>query len=123
MINEVTPEENKLMQEDSDNLLTNFEQAIADLEDQHYCLRLYIAGTTPRSTRALQRIKLICETYLQGRYELEVIDVYQSAEQLQLDNIVVIPTLIKQLPLPLQRMIGDLSDTEKVLFGLDIVPK
>lgn len=123
MVNEVPPENNKLLQEDNDNLMANFEQAIAELEQQHYCLRLYIAGTTPRSTRALQRIKSICETYLQGRYNLEVIDVYQSSEQMHLDNIVAIPTLIKQLPLPLQRMIGDLSDTEKVLFGLDIVPK
>lgn len=123
MVNEVPPENNKLLQEDNDNLIANFEQAIAELEQQHYCLRLYIAGTTPRSTRALQRIKSICETYLQGRYDLEVIDVYQSSEQMHLDNIVAIPTLIKQLPLPLQRMIGDLSDTEKVLFGLDIVPQ
>ena len=123
MVHEVPPENNKLLQEDNDNLMANFEQAIAELEQQHYCLRLYIAGTTPRSTRALQRIKSICETYLQGRYNLEVIDVYQSSEQMHLDNIVAIPTLIKQLPLPLQRMIGDLSDTEKVLFGLDIVPK
>ncbi len=123
MIDEVPQKDNKLMAEDNDYLMENFEQTIAELENQHYYLRLYIAGTTPRSIRALQRIKSICETYLQGRYELEVIDVYQSSEQLQLDNIVVIPTLIKQLPLPLQRMIGDLSDTEKVLFGLDIVPK
>ncbi|CBN54144.1 MULTISPECIES: circadian clock KaiB family protein [Kamptonema] len=123
MVNEVPPEDNQLLQEDNNNLMANFEQAIAELEQQHYCLRLYIAGTTPRSTRALQRIKSICETYLQGRYDLEVIDVYQSSEQMHLDNIVAIPTLIKQLPLPLQRMIGDLSDTEKVLFGLDIVPK
>jgi circadian clock protein KaiB len=123
MIDEIPQKDNKLMAEDNDYLMENFEQTIAELENQHYYLRLYIAGTTPRSIRALQRIKSICETYLQGRYELEVIDVYQSSEQLQLDNIVVIPTLIKQLPLPLQRMIGDLSDTEKVLFGLDIVPK
>ncbi|WP_449419179.1 circadian clock KaiB family protein [Phormidium nigroviride] len=122
MVNEVQPD-NQLVEEDNNNLMANFEQAIAELEQQHYCLRLYIAGTTPRSTRALQRIKSICETYLQGRYDLEVIDVYQSSEQMHLDNIVAIPTLIKQLPLPLQRMIGDLSDTEKVLFGLDIVPK
>lgn len=122
MVNEVPPD-NQLVEEDNNNLMANFEQAIAELEQQHYCLRLYIAGTTPRSTRALQRIKSICETYLQGRYDLEVIDVYQSSEQMHLDNIVAIPTLIKQLPLPLQRMIGDLSDTEKVLFGLDIVPK
>jgi circadian clock protein KaiB len=123
MSNKVPQEDRKLTTEDNDYLMDNFEQTISELENQHYYLRLYIAGTTPRSIRALQRIKSICETYLQGRCELEVIDVYQSSEQLQLDNIVVIPTLIKQLPLPLQRMIGDLSDTEKVLFGLDIVPK
>ena len=124
MVNDMPPEDdNKLLEEDSDNLMVNFEEAIANLDRQHYYLRLYIAGTTPRSTRALQRIKSICETYLQGRYKLEVIDVYQSSEEMHLDNIVAIPTLIKQLPLPLQRMIGDLSDTEKVLFGLDIVPK
>ena len=123
MVNKVPQENNNLLQEDNNNLMANFEQAIAELEQQHYCLRLYIAGTTPRSTKALQRIKSICETYLQGRYDLEVIDVYQSSEQMHLDNIVAIPTLIKQLPLPLQRMIGDLSDTEKVLFGLDIVPQ
>lgn len=123
MSNEVPEKDRKIMGDDDDYSMENFEQKIAELDNQYYCLRLYVAGTTPRSIKALQRIKSICETYLEGRYELEVIDVYQSSEHLHLDNIVVVPTLIKQLPLPLQRMIGDLSDTEKVLFGLNIVPK
>lgn len=106
-----------------DKVALDFEQAIAQADEQHYCLRLYIAGTTSRSMSALQRLKVICETYLQGRYELEVIDVYQTSPTVLTDNVVAIPTLIKQLPLPLRRVIGDLSDTEKVLLGLDLVPK
>ena len=73
--------------------------------------------------QALENLKLLCETYLQERYELEVIDVYQSAQQMHLDNIVALLTLIKQLPLPLRRIIGDLSNTEKLLLWLNIVPK
>lgn len=112
--------------DDPENVLDvalEFERAIAHASDQHYCLRLYIAGGTSRSMSALQRLKEICETYLQGRYELEVIDVYQTSPTVLTDNVVAIPTLIKQLPLPLRRVIGDLSDTEKVLLGLDLVPK
>ncbi|MDZ8052767.1 MAG: circadian clock KaiB family protein [Aulosira sp. ZfuVER01] len=108
---------------EGDDWAKSFEDAIANQDRQNYYLRLYIAGTTPRSIRALENLKLLCENYLQGRYELEVIDVYQSAQQIGTDNIVAIPTLIKELPLPLRRMIGDLSNTEKVLLGLDLVPK
>lgn len=111
------------LEEEGDDLTKSFEEAIANQDQQKYCLRLYIAGTTPRSMRALENLKLLCENYLQGRYELEVIDVYQSAQQMGTDNVVAIPTLIKGLPLPLRRMIGDLSNTEKVLLGLDLVPK
>jgi circadian clock protein KaiB len=109
--------------EDSDVMLSSFEQAIADNNQQHYCLRLYIAGATPRSIQALDRLKSLCETHLQGRYELEVIDIYKAPSELALENVVVIPTLVKKLPLPLRRIVGDLSDTEKVLKGLDIIPK
>ncbi|MHC5717886.1 MAG: circadian clock KaiB family protein [Nostoc sp.] len=117
------PDENKVSLEESDEMTASFEQAI-DLGDlQHYYLRLYIAGTTPRSMQSLKNLKLLCETYLQGRYELEVIDVYQSSPELQVDNVVAIPTLVKHLPLPLRQIIGDLSDTEKVLLGLNIVPR
>lgn len=122
MVNEIL-EEKQVPQELSDDVSASFEQAIANQDEQRYCLRLYIAGTTPRSMLALQTLKSLCETYLQGRYDLEVIDIYQAAEQIKSDNIVAIPTLIKQLPLPLRRVIGDLSNTEKVLLGLDIVPK
>ncbi|MBI4785366.1 MAG: thiol-disulfide isomerase [Oscillatoriophycideae cyanobacterium NC_groundwater_1537_Pr4_S-0.65um_50_18] len=117
------PEEETLSQDESDAMTASFEQAIALNDQQHYCLRLYIAGTTPRSRRALERLNSLCETYLQGRYELEVIDVYQSPSQLDVDNVVAIPTLVKQLPLPLRRIVGDLSNTEKVLLGLDLIPK
>ncbi len=99
------------------------EQASTELDDRYYCLRLYIAGTTVHSIRALENIKRICEDHLQGQYELEVIDIYQQTECCKQENILAVPTLIKRLPLPLQRIIGDMSKTEKVLVGLDIVPK
>ncbi|MDZ8188069.1 MAG: circadian clock KaiB family protein [Nostoc sp. ChiSLP02] len=114
---------NELSQEDSDDMTVNFEQAIANRDRQQYRLRLYIAGTTPRSMRALETLKLLCETHLHGRYELEVIDVYQSSQKMGADNIIAIPTLVKQLPLPLRRIIGDLSNIDKVLLGLDLVAK
>lgn len=100
-----------------------FEQLLSQEQQQQYVLRLYIAGTTVQSIKALQNIKKICEEYLQGRYELEVIDIYQETELMIAENIVAIPTLIKQLPLPLQHLIGNLSSTEKVLIGLNLVPK
>ncbi len=111
------------LQEESEMIAAHFEQAISNQDQQHYCLRLYIAGTTPRSMRSLENLKALCETHLQGRYELEVIDVYQAPPQRLQDNIVAIPTLIKQLPLPMRLIIGDLSDTDKVLIGLDLVPR
>jgi circadian clock protein KaiB len=86
-----------------------------------YLLRLFVTGSTPRSVRAIQNIRAICEEKLQGRYELEVIDVYQHPEQLTPEQIVVTPTLVKKLPLPFRRLIGDLSDRDRLLAGLDIV--
>jgi circadian clock protein KaiB len=88
--------------------------------DQLYVLRLYIAGTTPRSTQAILNIKRICEQYLLGRYELEVIDVYQQPVLAAGEQIIAAPTLIKQLPSPLRKFIGDMSDTERILIGLDL---
>ncbi|MEG4584308.1 circadian clock KaiB family protein [Microcoleus sp. MOSTC5] len=107
------------------NLITTelFEQALSQSQEQYYILRLYIAGTTLQSVTALQNIKKICEQHLQGRYELEVIDIYQQTEAAIAENIVAVPTLIKQLPTPLQKIIGNLSNTEKVLMGLNLVPK
>jgi circadian clock protein KaiB len=88
-----------------------------------YILKLYVAGQSPKSVNAIANIKKICEENLQGRYELEVIDLYLRPQLAQGDQIVAVPTLIKKLPPPLRRIIGDLSDTERVLVGLDIRSK
>ena len=85
-----------------------------------YVLRLYITGTTRRSVLALTNLKKICEEYLEGQYELEVIDLYRMPGLAKDEQIIAAPTLIKKLPLPFRRIIGDMSDIEKVLMGLDI---
>jgi len=85
-----------------------------------YMLRLFTSGTTPRSTTALQNLREICETDLQGNYDLEVVDIYQQPGRATESDIIAAPTLIKEEPLPIKRMIGDLSDRPKVLLGLAI---
>ena len=85
-----------------------------------FLLRLFVTGMTPRSTDAIARIKAICEEFLDGRYDLEVIDIYQQPEAARGEQIVATPTLIKKLPPPLRRLVGDLSDRDRVLLGLDI---
>ena len=98
-----------------------FEDSLGAEPAAQYHLRLFVAGTTPRSARAIQNIRAICEENLQGRYDLEVIDIYQHPERIKPEQIVVIPTLIKEQPLPSRKMIGDLSNKEQVLIGLDLV--
>jgi circadian clock protein KaiB len=88
----------------------------------HYKLRLFITGSTPRSTRALENMRRICAEMLDGRYELEVIDVYKNPEATREFQIIATPTLVKILPEPLRRIIGDLSNEERVLAGLDLAP-
>lgn len=90
-------------------------------DPSRYKLRLFITGTTARSTRAIENMRRICEENLQGRYDLEVVDVYQNPEATRELQIVATPTLVKILPEPLRRIIGDLSDEERVLAGLDLV--
>ncbi|CCD87967.1 Circadian clock protein KaiB [Bradyrhizobium sp. ORS 285] len=92
------------------------------MEQDGYNLRLYVAGQTPKSLAALANLKKLCETHLPGRYTIEVIDLMKDPALAQRDQIVAIPTLIRQLPEPLKRIIGDLSNAEKVLVGLDIAP-
>lgn len=87
---------------------------------EKYVLRLYVTGMTPRSTLAIMRIKEVCEEYLHGRYELEVIDIYQQPQLAKGEQIIATPTLIKKLPSPLRRIVGDLSNKERVLLGLDL---
>ena len=85
-----------------------------------YVLRLYVSGSTLRSALAVTNIKRVCERYLKNRYDLEVIDVFQHANVARDEQIVAVPTLIRRRPLPLRRLIGDLSNQEKVLSGLDL---
>lgn len=92
-------------------------------QPDRYLLRLYVAGQTPNSLRAIANIQVICEENLKGRYALEVIDLYQQPKLAQGEQIIALPTLIRKLPEPLRRIIGDLSDTERVLVGLDIQRK
>ncbi len=88
----------------------------------HYHLRLFVAGTTTRSLRAIENLRRICADHLHERVDLEVIDIYQQPELASLHQIVAVPALIRHLPLPLRRIIGDLSEQERVLKGLDLTP-
>ena len=87
-----------------------------------YMLRLYVTGTTGKSVRAIQNVRRICESHLKGQYDLEVVDIYKNLALARGDQIIAAPTLIKRLPVPLRRLIGDMSDEERVLAGLDIHP-
>jgi circadian clock protein KaiB len=93
-----------------------------DQDDKSHVLRLYVTGSTPRSARSIFNIRKLCEERLSGRYKLEVIDIYQQPELAREEQIVAAPTLIKKLPLPLRKLVGDLSDQERVLVGLDLKP-
>jgi len=86
-----------------------------------YVLRLYVTGLTPRSVRAVNNLRAICEEYLDGGYDLEVIDLYQQPVLAKGEQIIAAPTLVKQLPLPMRRVIGDMSDRDRVLLGLNLV--
>ena len=97
-----------------------FEKSSDGQPQERYVLRLYVTGMTPRSTKAFATIKALCEEHLQGRYDLEVIDIYQHPQLAKDEQIIAVPTLVKKLPAPLRRLIGELSDTERVLIGLDL---
>ena len=96
------------------------EAATAAHANARYVLKLYITGTTPSSTRAIVNIRKICEEHLLGRYELEIVDIFQHPTPAEGEQIIAAPTLIKKLPLPLRRFIGDMSQTERILLGLDL---
>jgi circadian clock protein KaiB len=99
-----------------------FEQALAAAATQTSVLRLYVAGATPRSQQAIANLTTICETELQGRYSLEVVDIYQRPQLAADEQILAAPTLVRLLPEPVARIVGDLSDTSRVLVGLDLRP-
>ena len=106
-----------------EDVTKEYEEAIHERETSLYVLRLYIIGSSPKSQRAVENIKKICEEYLKGRYELEVIDIYQRKTLGKDEQIIAVPTLIKKLPPPLRRIIGDMSDKERILIGLDLREK
>ena len=97
-----------------------FAKAAARSDRANYVLRLYVSGMTPTATRAIANVRKLCEENLAGRYELEVIDIYQQPNLIKEDQIIASPTLIRKLPLPLRRFIGDMSDKEKFLVGIDL---
>jgi circadian clock protein KaiB len=96
------------------------EQPGSNARGERYVLRLYVSGSTPKSALAVKNIKRICEQHLKNRYDLEVIDIYQQPTLAREEQIVAVPTLIKRRPPPLRRLIGDLSNVKKALFGLDL---
>ena len=100
-----------------------WDEQAAKRKDEQVVLRLYVTGQTPNSVHAIANIKAICEEYLKGRYDLEVVDIYQQPRLAKDEQILAAPTLIKKLPLPLRRLVGDLSKTDRVLLGLDLRAK
>ena len=101
-----------------------FEKALDQSKGRgKFVLRLYVAGTSQRSVRAIRNARQVCEENLKGRYELEVIDVFQQPTLAKDEQIVAVPTLIKKLPLPIRRFIGDLTDAKSLLIGLDLKRK
>lgn len=88
-----------------------------------WCLRLYVAGQSPRSIQAFKNLKELCETHLAGRYEIEIIDLIENPRLARGDQIVAVPTLVRKLPEPVRKIIGDLSNTDRVLVGLELRPR
>ncbi len=100
-----------------------FEQALQATDENTYVLRLYVSGLTPNSQRAIENIRKICNEHLKGRYDLEIIDIFQQPTLAKEGQIIAAPTLIKKLPLPLRKFIGDMSKTERLIVGLDLKKK
>lgn len=103
--------------------LADLEKAVRASKSQQYVLKLYVAGINPRSSAAIRSITEICEQHLKNRYELQVIDIYQQPTLARGEQIIAAPTLVKKLPVPLRRFIGNLSDKDRILVGLDLLPK
>ncbi|HJY30806.1 MAG TPA: circadian clock KaiB family protein [Pyrinomonadaceae bacterium] len=102
---------------------SNGQPSQTDGDTAQWNLRLYVAGQTPRSLTAFKNLKNICEEYLKGEYHIEVVDLMENPTLARGDQILAIPTLVRKLPQPIRKIIGDLSNTERVLVGLDIQPR
>ena len=106
---------------DSGHVPATGDGAARALAAERYVLRLYVTGMTVRSALAIKNLQAICREHLDGRYDLDVIDIYQQPVLTRAEQIVAAPTLIKQLPLPMRRLVGDMSDRDRVLLGLDLM--
>jgi len=111
------------MDDSNNKVLNEMKEALRERGNSHYVLRLFISGLTPKSQRAIDNLKAICEEHLRGRYELEIIDIFQQPDLARTEQIIAAPTLVKELPPPLRKFIGDMSQTEKILVGLEVKPK
>ena len=123
----ITPKNANSHEYDADELdpgtqaaLAEFEALVESLAAPKFVFRLFVSGTTSRSTAAITSVRRICEQYLPGQYELEVIDIYQQPEETRKAQIIAAPTLIKELPFPAQRFVGDMSNAERILVGLNL---
>lgn len=103
-------------------MTTDRELSYAPGDDKEWILRLYVAGQTPKSVAAFANLKKICEEHLAGCYRIEVVDLLENPQLAEGDQIIAVPTLVRQLPEPIKKIIGDLSNTERVLIGLDVRP-
>jgi len=103
-----------------DQTLKQFESLVADLAQPNYLFRLYVSGNSSRSVVAIANVRSICDKYLPGRYELDVIDIYQQPDAVRAAQVVAVPTLIKELPFPQKRFVGDMSKTERIVVGLNL---
>jgi circadian clock protein KaiB len=106
-----------------DSAVENSPDAVPVHSGERFLLRLYIAGQTPKSQMAVANLRKLCEEYLPGRYDLDVVDLILNPKRARTDNIMAIPTLVRSLPTPIARIIGDLSDSDQVLLGLNIQRK
>ena len=115
---ELGPEESDECQ--SERTLRDFETLVSALSQPRYLLKLYVSGASPRSALAITNVKAICEKYLPGKYDLEVVDIFQQPQAAHEAQIVAVPTLIKELPLPGRTFVGDMTDVKKIVVGLNL---
>ena len=102
---------------------TDRDRAVPEDRQESWDLKLYVAGPTPKAVRALENLKKLCEEHLAGKYRIEVVDLLKSPQLAKGDQIVAVPTLVRKLPVPMRKIIGDLSNTKRVLVGLDLRPR
>ena len=120
MADDETTQNDDSVNDDTRDLTAAFERAAADQSQVKYVLILYVAGMRPRSQRSIDNIRRLCEEHLAGRYELQIIDIYQQPALAEGAQIIAAPTLVKKLPLPLRQIIGDMSDDGRVLVAMGV---